>query len=335
MPASHRVLITGASGFLGRRMVEMLVERGYQVRALVRKTSRIDPLRLPGVEIFYGDVTDAQSLQPAFAGIDYVVHAVADTSGTEAGARLVTIQGTRNILDLCASHPVRKLVYISSCSVYGVAECQVGQVVDENASLERFPERRGAYSWGKLAAEKLVTDFMARGKIPAVCLRPGTIYGCGGENYTPMLGFSFGDKVFAVIGDGRFVLPLVYVDNLVEAIRVAMLEDKSSGQIYTVVDPRQVDKKRYMDHFIRKLHPRASFLYVPYSLLSAAVSVQEKVFGLLKRRPVMTLYRLKSSQNPIIYDPAKIMQELNWHPLVSFEEAVQRIIAREQTKGCC
>lgn len=332
MPARGRVLVTGASGFLGRRIVEMLVERGRPVRALVRKTSRIDPLRLPGVEIFIGDVTDAESLQLAFAGIDYVVHAAADTSGTEAGARQVTIQGTRNILDLCASHPVEMLVYISSCAVYGVADYAPGQVVDENAGLERFPERRGAYSWGKLEAEKLVTEFMKHGKSSAICLRPGTIYGCGGENYTPLIGFSLGSQVFAVIGDGRFVLPLVYVDNLVEAILAALAQEKSRGQVYTVVDPQPIDKKRYMDGCIRKLYPRAWCFYLPYGLLSAAVALQEKVCGVLKRQPVLTRYRLTSSQKPILYDASKIMNDLGWRPSVSFDEAVARIVAHEQRK---
>jgi 2-alkyl-3-oxoalkanoate reductase len=304
------------------------------VRALVRKTSRSGPLRLPGVEIFIGDVTDVESLSPAFAGIDNVVHAAADTSGTDEGARQVTIQGTRNILDLCAAHPVKKLVYISSCSVYGVADYAAGQVVDENASLERFPERRGTYSWAKLEAEKLVTEFMSQGKGKAsvVCLRPGTIYGCGGENYTPLIGFSLGDKVFAVIGDGRLVLPLVYVDNLVEAILAALEQEKSRGQVYTVVDSQPIDKKRYMDGCIRKLYPRAWCFYLPYGLFSAAVALQEKVCGVLKRQPVLTMYRLTSSQKPILYDASKIMNDLGWRPSVSFDEAVARIVAHEQGK---
>jgi nucleoside-diphosphate-sugar epimerase len=330
MTIKRNVLVTGASGFLGRRIVESLSAQGCSVRALVRRSSKVDSLRLTGVDIVFGDVTDAESLKSAFDGVDYVIHSAADTSGTEEGARLVTIQGTRNILDLCSENQVKKLVYISSCSVYGVADYRAGQLIDENSSLERFPEQRGAYSWGKLEAERLVLSRMLKGEVPAVCLRPGTIYGCGGENYTPLIGTSIGQNVFTVFGNGQFVLPLVYLDNLVDAILDAMNDEKSTGQVYTVVDSQQIDKRRYMDTFIRKLNPHARVFYVPFSLLSIVVFLQEKIFGMLKRKPLMTLYRLMSSQKPVLYDNSKIMKDLGWASKVSFDAAVERIVAHEQ-----
>ena len=220
--AGKTVLVTGASGFLGSRTVALLAERGCLVRALVRRTSRIDHLRLPNVSITLGDVTEAESLQPAFEKVDYVIHAAADTSGGEEAGDSTTVQGTRNILALCARFNVRKLVYISSCNVYGVVDYRQGEVVTEESPLERFPERRGPYSHSKFKAEQLVARALENGTVPIVCLRPGTIYGPGGEIYTPMIGFALGRRVFAVIGDGSLVLPLVYVDNMVEAIIVIM-----------------------------------------------------------------------------------------------------------------
>lgn len=326
------VLVTGASGFLGRRTVEILVQRGFSVRALVRKTSRLDPLRLKNVAFVYGDVTDSESLQSAFEGVDFVIHAAADTSGSLEAGRLTTIQGTRNVLNLCDLYQVKKLIYISSCTVYGVADYADRQMVVEGAALERFPEKRGAYSWAKLEAEKLVARFMTDGKTPVVCLRPGTIYGPGGQIYTPMIGFSLRDKIFAVIDSGEFVMPLVYVDNLVEAILVAMTQEQSAGEVYTVVDPQRIEKKRYMESFIRKLYPSALVFYLPYNLLSGAVALQEKLFGMLKQRPLLTTYRLASSQKPVFYDASKIMKQLGWRPAVCFEEAVERIVAGKQGK---
>ena len=327
------VLVTGASGFLGRRVVEMLVEYGFSVRALVRKTSRIDALVLPGVEIVYGDVTNVDSLRQAFTGIDCVIHTAADTSGTEDGARLVTIGGTQHVLDLCAANSVRKLVYISSCSVYGVAACRFGQSIDENSALEPFPERRGIYSWAKLEAERLVVERMKQGSVTAVCLRPATIYGPGGENLTPMIGFSFKKKWVIVIDQKGFVLPLVYVDNLVTAICAAMSSDRSNGQIYNVADPRQVEKRQYMQALIQKLYSGVRCIYIPYKFFSAIVAVQEKLFGLLRMKLFLTGYRLASSQNSVVYSAAKISRDLGWQPQVTFEEAVSRILSQQQTTG--
>lgn len=325
-----KVLVTGASGFLGRRIVKALVADGYSVRALVRSTSRVEAIRLSGVEFVLGDVADFDSLGSAFMGIDMVIHAAADTSGSEDGARRVTLGGTSHILDLCARYHIKKLVYISSCSVYGVADCQPGQVLDENSPLEQFPERRGAYSQAKLEAENLVTACMQEGKVAAVCLRPGTIYGRGGENYTPMLGFNWANKIFAVIDNKKFVLPLVYVDNLVQAICVALSSERSAGKIYNVVDPEHVGKRKYMDDFIRKLHPAARVFYISLGLLSTMVAMQEKAFSVLKCPPALTLYRLWSSQNPVVYDASRIEADLGWQSRVSFAQAVERIVSCDQ-----
>ena len=333
MPVKRDVLVTGASGFLGRRIVEVLVERRIPVRALVRKTSRVNHLRLPGVTLFYGDITDADSLSPAFKEVDSVVHAAAGNRGTDGEILRATVEGTRNILDLCSFNSIGKLVYISSCSVYGVADYAAGQVIDENASLERFPERRGVYSLAKFEAEGLVAAFMALKKVPTVCLRPGTIYGPGGENFTPMVGFSIANKVFAVIGSGGMILPLVYIDNLVQAILVAMADEKSSGQVYNVVDLQKVDKKQYMDAFIQKLYPRSQSFYVPLDLLAGIVAVQEKILGLFSIKPILTSYRLASSQNSVIYDASKISKHLGWQSLVTFEEAVKSLITHQKKRA--
>ena len=330
--AGTTVLVTGASGFLGSRIVALLSEHGCTVRALVRKTSHIGHLQLPGVTLVYGDVTDVESLDKAFDGVDYIIHAAADTSGTEEGGRSVTIQGTKNILERCATSNVKKLIYISSCSVYGVASYQDGALVDENAALESAPEQRGAYSWAKLEAERLVTGFMAQEKAAVVCLRPGIIYGPGGQVYSPMMGFSLGNRLFAVIGNGTFVLPLVYIDNLVAAIITSLTNEKSNGQIYNVVDTDRVDKRRYMDRLIRQLYPQSKCCYVPYSLFQLLVVVQEKLFTALGRKPVLTRYRLIASQKPIVYDSSKIVKDLQWQSVVSFEAAAGKLIEYHRTQ---
>jgi len=326
------VLVTGASGFLGKRLVATLVQEGCRVRALARKLSNIKPLLRAGVEIFYGDVASEESLLPAFTGVDYVIHAAADTGGSEEEGKLSTIRGTENILKLCRQFEVKNLVYISSCSVFGVADYKAGQVVSEDSSLERFPEKRGAYSLHKLAAEKLVTQAMAEGMIAAVCLRPGLIYGPGGEYFTPMMGFSLADRLFVVIGDGSFILPLVYVDNLCSVIVATMTEKKCTGKIYNVVDPERVTKRKYMDRLVKKLHPGARAVYVPYKVLHFIVTVQEKFFQMCNRKPFLTRYRLISSQNPVVFDASRIMQDLSWQPPVSAWDAFDRLIKGQNEK---
>lgn len=326
------MLVTGSTGFLGSRIVETLMVNGFKVRAFVRKTSKLDKLKNLGVEICVGDIADFASLRLAFKGIDYVVHAAADTVGSVEGGRVSTIQGTENVLALRKEYRIKKLVYISSCSVYGVADYQKGDVVTEESALERVPEARGAYSNAKFQAEKVVLQAMAENAYPIACLRPGTIYGPGGEIYTPMMGFSFGGKIFLTIGDGRFVLPLVYIDNVADAVRVALEKGESNGKVYNLIDPYQLTKKQYIEQLMKKVFPRAKFFNFPYSLLYVIVYLQEILIKIIGRVPFLTRYRLESSQKQVVYDGKKICRELNWTPPVSLEDALSNIIEYEMQR---
>jgi predicted dehydrogenase/nucleoside-diphosphate-sugar epimerase len=332
-PVSPRVLVTGATGFLGRRSVEILARKGFRVRALARKLSNIDSLCEHDVEIYFGDVACEESLRQAFKGVDYVIHAAADTGGSEEDGKVSTIRGTEIVLALSQEFNVQKLVYISSCGVYGVADFKDWQMVEEHSGLERFSVKRGHYSHAKLEAERLVTDAMDKGAVPITCLRPGTIYGPGGQVFTPMMGFSLGGKVFAVIGDGRFVLPLVYVDNLVDAIVSAITEPESTGKIYNVVDPVTITKKDYMAGLVKKLYPNSFSIHIPFKLLYGMVYLQEKACKFMERKPFLTRYRLISSQKPIIYDSSKLRTELGWNPPVSVEEAFENIVRHERVRN--
>ena len=327
-----KVLVTGATGFLGTRLVEQLKSRGYPVRALARKLSDTEKLKRLKAEIFFGDVADIDSMRPAFEGVDFVVHAAADTGGDEKESRLSTLLGTSNIIELGKEFNVKKLVYISSCSVYGVSDYKSGQVVTEASSLERHPEKRGVYSEAKLKADNLITSEMKKGGLPIACLRPGTIFGPGGDIYTPMMGFSIGNKIFAIIGNGKFVLPLVYIDNLVDAIVTVMEKKESAGQIYNLIDPDMVNKRQYADLVLRQLYPKCRCLYIPYWFLYTAVFSQEILTKMLRRRPFLTRYRLTSSQRPILYDSARIQRELGWKPPLTVTESIDQLIAHEQRK---
>src|SRR6202142_1619024 len=172
-----KILVTGGTGFMGNRLLPLLIAEGYAVRILARKFSKIEHLKPLGTEIFFGDVADKESLTAAFQDVDFVLHAAADTAGNEKAGELSTIQGTRNVIELCRQFQVKKLVYISSCSVYGVADYKEGNVVTEESSLERFPKRRGYYSLAKLKAEQIVSLAMVKDPFPIVCLRPGTYFG--------------------------------------------------------------------------------------------------------------------------------------------------------------
>jgi nucleoside-diphosphate-sugar epimerase len=327
-----KVLVTGATGFLGKRLAKRLVDEGYPVRALARKLSNVGALKKLGVEIAFGDLGDESSIAAAVKGVDVVVHAAAGTSGTAKDSDTATIQGTRNVLEACRTNRVKKLVYISSCNVYEVAGYTENQVVTEEAQLERFPLRRGHYSAAKLQAEALVTVSMNHDGCPTVVLRPGTIYGPGAEVFTNMIGVSLARRIFVVFGDGTGELPLVHVDNAVDAIVECIRNGAADNQVFNVVDQDLMTKKTYMERVIKPLYPNAIVIYVPMSLLLTLTRLQEKLLAILGKQPFLTVYRLVSSQKRIRYSTSKIEKAIGWRSHVTFEQGVEHLM-REQGRA--
>jgi len=320
---SLKVLVTGASGFLGQRIVTQLLHHGHEVVAFVRHSSNTSDLNRPGVTIAVGDVTHVESISQAAENVDAVVHAAADTAGTDEGGKKITVGGTNNVIGVVKSLNIKKFVYISSCSVYATATAKFGQLINEESALEPYPEERGAYSQYKLEAENSVTALMDEDSIPTVCLRPGAIYGPGTSTFSAMLGFSIADKYFLVIGRGKLIPPWTHVDNVAEAVCLSVENDAANGQVFNIVDSELVSKRQYIDRLIRYLHPRSRVVYLPYPLVLIATTVQEGLFRLVRRTPFLTRYRLKSSQCRALIDGARIRRLLEWTPSVTFPDAIE------------
>ena len=325
MVTPARVLVTGATGFLGSRLTRRLLEEGYAVRALVRMRSDLRLLKNLGVEIAFGDLGDGPAVNASVSGIDIVVHAGAGTSGSAKDSETATILGTKNVLEACRKHAVSKLVYISSCNVYEVAGYGENQVVTEEAQLERFPTRRGHYTAAKLLAEALVTEAMTRDCCPTVVLRPGTLFGLGAEIFTRMMGVSFA-RLFVVFGDGESELPLVHVDNAVDAIVECVRNRAADGQVFNVVDRDSFTKKMYMERIVRPLYPKAMVVYCPMPLLRALTWVQEGMFAVVGKRPLLTGYQLASSQNKVRYATSKIENAIGWRSRITLEQGAEQLL---------
>jgi nucleoside-diphosphate-sugar epimerase len=151
-----------------------------------------------------------------------------------------------------------------------------------------------------------------------------------------MLGVQLRGKLFFVFGDDRLILPLVHVDDLGAAVFRALQDSASDRQIYNVVDPEMVGKKLYMQSLVRPLNPKSRIVYLPYPLLNMMVRGQEILLRLLRIKPLLTCYRLESSQTPVLYDSSKLINDLRWQPVVHFDAGaaslVQEINRSQQTE---
>ena len=224
------VLVTGATGFLGRNLCPYLVAQGYRLRALVRSTSNVAFLRELGVELAHGDVRDPDSLRRAIQGCRWVVHAAGKFRfwGRREDFFAVNVEGTANVLAAALRADVDRLVYISTIAVVGAPRS--GQLLDEQVQCDP----RDAYQRSKLEAEKLVLSTCWERGLPTIVLRPGAFYGPWGRYAFNRMFFEDPLKGLPVgVRDGTLLTFPLFVPDLAPVIVAAFARGRP-GEIYNV-----------------------------------------------------------------------------------------------------
>ncbi len=312
-------LVTGASGFLGGTTVRRLLADGKKVRALVR---RIPERPLPGVEYAIGNLGDPEAVDRAVKGAEIVIHAGAAMKGGWPEHKGGTVVGTQNVIDACRKHGVKQLVHISSMSVIDWAgTARAGATVDESAALEPRPDERGAYTRAKLEAERLVSAAAAAG-LPAVILRPGQIFGGGIQLLNGAVARRAGGR-WLVLGDGRLELPLVYIDDVVDAILAAVARRLVKGEIIQLIDGEGLTQRDVLD----LAGGGAPAIRVPRALVFGLGKLSELPLGALGRPSPVALYRLQSALARLHWGTGKAEQLLGWRPRVGVREGIRRELA--------
>lgn len=329
-----KVLVTGATGFLGHALVERLLARGEtQVRCLVRSgsaRSRLEALaaRYPDatIELVQGSLATKESAARLLDGVSVVYHLAASLLGAAADIFLNTVVASKHLLEAVAAagRPI-KVVLVSSFGVYGVADLPRGHLVDESTPLEPHPERRDLYSQAKLRQEKLFREYQARHGFPLVVMRPGVIYGPRGSRISARVGLDLMGLFLYLGGDN--VLPLTYVDNCAEAIAVAGQSDRANGETYNVVDDDLPTCRQYVTRFRKEVKP-LRLVPIPYPLMQAISTAVQRYHAFSKGQlpAIFTPYKTATSWKGNRFENAKL-KGLGWRPIVSTEEALQRTFA--------
>jgi len=314
-----RILVTGANGFLGKALVKRLREEtGEPLRLMVRRPPETPP---PGdLQLVYGDLGDPAAVDRAMKGIEVVFHVGAAMKGGPFEFHSGTIWGTRNVIDACQRHSVRRLVYVSSMSVLDQAGHQADVPVNESSPSEPFPQKRGLYTKTKLEAEKMVLSAAAEGRIHAVVLRPGQIYGPGAEKVPPSGTIGIAGR-WLVVGSGEHYVPLVYIENVVDALMLAADRELPNGSVFQLVDPEGLRQREYVDYALRAGCPVRPW-YVPAWFLKLAGFGIEMLGKALKRPVPLTPYRVRSITPLWPCDCTAAHTVLGWQPRVTIQQGM-------------
>lgn len=341
--ADDPILVTGSSGFIGSKVVEILLEHGYRnIRCFVRPSSRTERLenalsQFDGgkdVELVTGDLLSRKDCQRAADNVSIIYHLAAGIEKSFAGAFMNSALATRNLVDafLEIGQP-KRFVNVSSFAVYSNLNLKRGALLDETCELEDAPQERfDAYGFGKLKQEEIVKEYGIQYSLPYVIVRPGVVFGPGKRALSGRIGINtFG--FFIHLGGSNY-LPLTFVDNCAEAIVLAGLKPGIDGEVFNVVDDELLTSGEFLSAF--KKVTRFRSIRVPYFVAYPMCMLWEKYSKWSKGQlpPVFNRRRCAAEWKGNRYSNEKLRQRLDWKPRVAIKQAMAAFLGQfDSTHG--
>ena len=323
--SDKRMLITGTTGMVGSLLARKAVAAGYQVRGMVRSTSRRTGLEDLGIEWVEADLGRPETLPQAVAGVDIVVHAAAHVGdwGPAEQYRAINVVGLEHLLTAVEKEGrLKRWVQISSLGVYPPRH-HYG--TDETTP----PDLAGldGYTQTKAEAEIVLKRHMAEYGLPAVILRPGFIYGPGDRHVVPRLIERIEAGKMKLIGDGQMLLNNTHVENLVDAILLAVEKEEAVGETFNIRDERLVSREEFIgaiSDYLGKPRPRRVPLWLAKTLVGP-------IEGIARRRgrkdaPMLTRARIKFLTLNLDFSIAKAKQKLGYQPKVDFRDGMREAL---------
>jgi nucleoside-diphosphate-sugar epimerase len=322
-------LVTGAAGFLGRYIVEQLVERGDRVRGLVRRSA--PALEALGVECVHGDVTELADVERACRGVEVVFHvaAIAGIWGSWKHYYQTNVLGTKNIISGCQHGRVGRLVFTSSPSVTFAGRDQNG--VDESAP---YPTRWLAhYPHSKALAEQIVLAANGQQGLLTCSLRPHLIWGPHDQHLIPRLLDRARRGQLRQVGDGNNRVDAVFVENAaaahVLAANALVPGAAACGKAYFISNEEPVNCWQWINEILSLagLPPVQRRVSLPAAY--AAGAAMEGVWTLLGRReePRMTRFLAAQLATSHYFDTTAARRDLGYRPAISMAEGMQKLAA--------
>jgi nucleoside-diphosphate-sugar epimerase len=323
-----KVLVTGANGFTGSHTARLLAEKGHEVRALVRPSSKTDLLEGVSFERFDGDLTDHESLKRAVRGVERVYHIAAVYREAKLSDRIyydVNVEGTRCLAEACVAEGGIPFIYCSTCGVHGEVE---NPPADETA-----PYNPGdIYQETKVEAEKAVMALHRERGLPAVILRPVGIYGPGDRRFLKLFGGVARGR-FPLIGSGRVFYHLTHVEDVARGFLEAAETPEARGEAFILAGERYTDIKELIELIAKEAGVPGPRLRVPATPVYLAAVLCETLCRPLGIEPPLHRRRLDFFLKDRAFCIDKAKNRLGWKPQVDLEEGIRRTLAWYKQKG--
>ena len=316
-----KVLVTGGTGFVGGHLVRRLVKKGFDVRALVRKSSNIDNLKKLDVEIVLGDITDKDSVKKAIKGIEKVFHigALFRQSGfPDSTFWEINVGGPKNMLEASLENGVERFIH---CSTVGVLSHISNPPADET-----YPYSPGdIYQETKTEGEKLALKFFREEGLPGAVIRPAMIYGPGDTRILKLFKL-IANRKFIMLGTGKTLAHFVYIDDLIDGFELCAEKSSALGEVYIIAGQEPITLNELVALIAKELNvpvPKLHLPVRPFQVLGSLCEAICKPFGI---EPPIFRRRVDFFTKDRAFDISKARRDLGYHPKMDMVTGISRTI---------
>ena len=317
-----KVLVTGASGFLGGALTRAISEKGDDVRILARPSSSLVHLDDLDIEVIRGSLEEAGSLVPAVKGVNIIYHCAAVSTDWAPWKKFkdANITGVRNLCEAAADEQdLKRFLHVSTTDVYGYPR----KACDESHPIVNtgLP-----YNKSKGIGETIVRQFSLDRHLPVTVVRPVTVYGPRSMSIVKEIADLITDRKMVLLDNGASHAGLLYVENGVRAIIQAAESEKTVGETYNLRDDCDRTWRDFVRDLEKELDVDRSWCNIPAGLAVLTGFLMEKAYGLLriKKRPLITRHMVYMFTRDQGYSIDKIKNDLGYSPEISYEEGIKR-----------
>jgi nucleoside-diphosphate-sugar epimerase len=325
------ILITGATGFVGGRMLETFIQKfgNQQVIGTGRNDTMIKTWQEKGVMIEKGDLSDTVFTQSLFQknAIKTVIHVAAKSSpwGTYDSFYQSNVVATRNLLEAATATKVERLIYISTPSIYFNFKDRFGVKEDDPIDYEFV----NTYTSTKYEAELLVRKFAKETDLFTVIFRPRAIVGRGDTVIIPRVLRAYELDKLRIVGNGKNMADFTSISNLCNAALLAMKADeKCNGEIFNITDGEPQNLWDFIRFLLKNMDLRSDLKQIPYPLAYSVAFLQEKFNAIFKPEvePALTRYGIGILSKSLTMDISKARQLLGYEPIMTPKESILEFI---------
>lgn len=325
-----RVLVTGATGFLGKYLVEELINNGYEVVAQGRKENILNNLKEQyKVNILKCSLNEIKNID---MNIDCVIHAAALSTvwGKWQDFYDSNVLGTENVIKFCLKNNVRRLIYVSSPSVYS-AKFDRFNIKEEDFDKNN---KLNFYIKSKILAEDLINKIDNQ-KLETVIIRPRGLFGIGDTSLVPRL-INANSKIgIPLFNDGKNVVDITCVENVAYSLRLAMEKEEANGNIYNITNGDPTEFKNILDKLFTELGERANYRKMNINLMYFVASVIELFYKLFRiyKEPMITKYTIATLGYSQSLNIEKAKKDLDYNPKITLEEGIKKYAEHKRKKN--